>query len=468
MEGAEPTQPNPNAWLTGEAKRLGVPKKELLVLSANNDPYNCGTPAHLAAAEWFAGVYEGVGYRGVHLRRLHYRAYDAGVVNQEGERYPNTEEQWTALQNASRYARYLGLVDPEDFVDNRAPSPYLSVYDVPYIPHPIYELSPRSGLLDWYLPHVSTSLTGSAEPHIEHTVAGYYYDHSLQPNLIEIWSEKSGDNATLLPIAETFGINYCPGIGFQSVSNIRRMFRRVRTVGKPTCILYISDFDPAGSSMPVAVGRQTQFAFWQLEQLAAQEAPNVKLEPIALTQEQVMEWELPRKPIKEADRRKGIWEERFGGGAVEVDALAARYPGRLEQLVSERVESLQDPTLRRRMHEAAQEAERRVSIALEEVRERHRRDAEQTVSEFNEVAGRYRERLEAVSEQFEADVGHLRERFRQQREAFEEEVSSLVIELPEPPEAESPEDPLEDGWMYDSARDFTWQTEEFRRTQKRD
>jgi hypothetical protein len=130
MEGAQPTQPNPNASLTREAKRLGVPKRKLLVLAANNDPYNCGSPAHLAAAEWFTGVYEGVGYRGVHLRRLHYRAYDAGVVNQDGERYPNTEEQWTALQNGSRYARYLGLVDPEDLVDNRAPSPYLSVYDV--------------------------------------------------------------------------------------------------------------------------------------------------------------------------------------------------------------------------------------------------------------------------------------------------------------------------------------------------
>ena len=51
---------NPNVWLTREAKCLGVPKKELLVLSANNDPYNCGTPAHLAAAEWFAGVYGGL------------------------------------------------------------------------------------------------------------------------------------------------------------------------------------------------------------------------------------------------------------------------------------------------------------------------------------------------------------------------------------------------------------------------
>jgi hypothetical protein len=181
-----------------------------------------------------------------------------------------------------------------------------------------------------------------------------------------------------------------------------------------------------------------------------------------------VEWELPRKPIKEDDRRKGGWEQRFGEGVVEIDALAARQPGRLGQLVRERVESLQDPSLRHRMEEAAAEADRQVSTAVEDVTARHRGGAQQTVSEYNEVAERYRERLEALSAEFEGEVGHLRERFREQQEAFEAEVNALEIELPEPPEAESPEDPLEDQWMYDSARDFTWQTELFRRAQKRD
>jgi hypothetical protein len=196
--------------------------------------------------------------------------------------------------------------------------------------------------LDWYLPRIRSDLRGRATPAADYSVDGYSYDDGLQPNLVEVWSEKSGDDATLRPIALGAGINYCPGIGFQSVTNIRRMFRRVRDVGKPTRILYISDFDPAGMGMPVAVGRQTQFAFWQLEALAEEEAPNVKLEPIALTYEQVTEWQLPRKPIKEGDRRKGVWEDRFGEGAVEVDALEARHPGRLGQLVRARVESLQD------------------------------------------------------------------------------------------------------------------------------
>ena len=465
-DGLTDQRVTPNVWLTRLAELYGVPKKDLLVLAANNDPFNCGTPAQIEAARWFAAVYERVGYRGIHLRRLHYRAYDAGLETLDGERYPNTEGQWVALQNASRFARYLGYVDPEDFIDNRAPSPTLSVSGKPYVPEPTYEVEPSTGLLEWYLPRIKTDLAGSVDLSADYRVDGYYYEDALQPNLVEVWSEKSGDDATLKPIAQHYGINYCPGIGFQSVTNIRRMFRRVRNTEKPTRILYISDFDPAGMGMPVAVSRQTQFAFWQLEQLAEEEAPNVKLEPIALTYEQVTGWRLPRKPIKDVDRRKGVWEDRFGEGAVEIDALEARYPGRLSQLVRQRVESLQDTTLVRRLDEAREEAERRVESTVRGVIERHRAAAQETVSEFNEIAERYRERLEALSAEFEGEVEDLRERFREQQEAFVDEVEALDVELPRLPEGEPPDDEDEE-WMFDSDRDFVEQTVEFQRRQKK-
>ena len=35
----------------------------------------------------------------------------------------------------------------------------------------------------------------------DYSVDGYSYDDGLQPNLVEVWSEKSGDDATLRPIA---------------------------------------------------------------------------------------------------------------------------------------------------------------------------------------------------------------------------------------------------------------------------
>jgi hypothetical protein len=463
--------PNPNAWLARYARELGIPKKALLVLAADNDPFNAGTKGHAEQAEWFTDIYRQVGQRGIHLRRLHYRAYDASVPNRQGEPYPNTEEQWKELQDASKYARHLGLVDPEDFRDNRAPDPYLSVHGLPFTPGPAYEMRPGGGLLDWYLPSINTSLRGHATPAVEHEVSGYEYADYQQPLLVEVWSEKSGDDAVLGSIATQYGINYVPGIGFQSVTNIRRMFRRIRDVGKPTRVLYLSDFDPAGMGMPVQVGRHTQFAFWQLAQLASEEdVANVKLEALALTEKQVVELQLPRKPIKEEDRRKVGWEDRFGEGAVEIDALEARQPGSLGRLVSERVEALQDGTVSERIAEARQEAGRRVEEAGQDVVERHRTQAQQTVSEFNEVADRYRERLEVLSAEFEREVGPLRQRFTEQEEAFERELGAVEVELPEMPEAVAPEE--DDGdelrWMYDSDREFVQQTEEFRRRQKRE
>jgi hypothetical protein len=460
-------QPNPNVWLARYAAELGTSKKQLLVLSPSNDPFNAGTKAHVEQAEWFARVYREVGHRGIHLRRLHYRAYDASVPNRDGEPYPNTEEQWEALQNASRYARYLGLVNPEDFRDNRAPDPFLSVYGLPFTSEVTYELAPRQSPLDWYLPSISTELQGYASPGVEYEISGYDYTDYRQPLLVEVWSEKSGDDAVLGSIASRYGINYVPGVGFQSVTNIRRMFRRIRDVGKPTRVLYLSDFDPAGMGMPVQVARHTQFAFWQLEHLAsAEDVANVTLEALALTEEQVVEMRLPRKPIKEADRRKAGWEDRFGEGAVEIDALEARQPGSLGRLVRQRVESLQDGTLRERVREAGEEAESILEDSTREVVDRHRTEARLIVADFNQTARRYRERLEALSAEFEREVGPLRERFAAQQEAFEEEIETLEVELPEYPEGEPPE---EDGPhpMYDSDRDFVEQTEEFRRRQKR-
>src|SRR4029453_2404048 len=103
--------------------------------------------------------------------------------------------------------------------------------------------------------------------------------------------------------------------------------QRVQRSQKPTRVFYLSDFDPAGDQMPVAVARQLDF-------LASQDVPeaDIKLTPLLLTRTQVHAYSLPRIPIKESDRRKGQFEDRYGEGAVELDALEALYPGVLATL----------------------------------------------------------------------------------------------------------------------------------------
>jgi hypothetical protein len=91
--------------------------------------------------------------------------------------------------------------------------------------------------------------------------------------------------------------------------------------------------------MPVAVARQMEF--WRQD-----DAPgaDIKLTPLALTRDQVITYQLPRLPIKESDVRQAGFEERYGAGAVEWEALEALYPGVLADLVRDAIAPYRDMT----------------------------------------------------------------------------------------------------------------------------
>jgi len=113
-------------------KEAGLRSVErLLVLDRTNDPWNYGAPAHIKQAEWFRELWEAVGYRGAHVRRMHYRVYEADhpYLTLDGESYDNVIEHRDMMEKASKSARMLGFVDADDFVDRRAPRPSISVGD---------------------------------------------------------------------------------------------------------------------------------------------------------------------------------------------------------------------------------------------------------------------------------------------------------------------------------------------------
>src|SRR5207244_12427132 len=98
-------------------------------------------------------------------------------------------------------------------------------------------------------------------------------------------------------------------------------------------ILYVSDFDPAGQSMPVAVARKIEY-FVRTLGLDV----DVRVFPVVLTLDQIQYYRLPRTPIKETERRRTGFESRHGEGAVELDALEALYPGELTSVLSQYIE----------------------------------------------------------------------------------------------------------------------------------
>jgi hypothetical protein len=205
----------------------------------------------------------------------------------------------------------------------------------------------------WQLPFIRSDLRALLQlsiPELEE-IRGYDYHASDQPYLVEVWVEKSTQNDILLPICNRYAVNLVTSIGFQSMTGAINHLKRVRDLGKPSRIFYISDFDPAGDGMPVGVARQLEF--W-LQQYAPD--ADIKLQPLALTHAQVTEYELPRIPIKESDKGKRGFERRYGEDAVELDALQALRPGTLAQLVRAAIKPYWDDTLQDRLMEACYEA----------------------------------------------------------------------------------------------------------------
>ena len=254
----------------------------------------------------------------MHLRRIHYRlvSQEAPILLPTGEDYVNTRRCWAFLCAAAKGARYAGLVKIDDFIDQRNPEADERLPDVVNGNLEIY--AARRDLrieIPETLPSPALALLGECP---------------TQPYHVEIWAEKSTVNDVLEPLADIYGLNLQTSLGEISLTGCRELAERMTANGgRPVRIIYVSDFDPAGQSMPVATARKIE---WLIRHSG--EDLDVQLQPIVLTYDQCIEYELPRTPLKETERRAGSFEARFGEGATELDALEALHPGELQRILS--------------------------------------------------------------------------------------------------------------------------------------
>jgi hypothetical protein len=375
-------------------------------LARKNDPFFAGSPGQRKLAEWFAGLWKQFNYdRGIHTRRVHYQLVSQPdpCLRPNGKPYENTLESWDYLARASKEARYLGLVLPDAFVDRRNPevSEFVSYETV--------QDSPRCVLdeIEWQLPSISTDLSLDNITLPDVYVTGYDYSDSDQPYHLEIWCEKSTMNDVLIPICERYAMNLVTSVGFQSITAVISLLaRRVERSGKPARVFYISDFDPAGDWMPTAVARQIEY--W-IDRYCSQE---VKLTPLALTRNQVTDYHLPRIPIKESDKRRAGFEDRYGQGAVELDALEALYPGKLGEIVREAIAPYRDMTLQDRLGEAEEEAQEIAELDWDNVKEEYEPELEAIKQDAEAILSGYRGKLEALAADLEKDLEPIAERLR--------------------------------------------------------
>ena len=294
------------------ARETGCRVEDLLALARQNDPFYVGTPADIAQAEWFAALWQQAGFvDGGHPRRLHYWAVSqAGLTQPNGKLYENTENCWAYLCQASKAARYLGLVSFSEVRDHKNPDPHLHLFpqeepnarfevSVPELDDPSFYVNSRFEAGDW---------------------RQGFNASSVQPYHLEVWCEKSTMDDVLIPACRRYLANLVTGEGEMSITAVWDLVRRLGKSGKPARIFYISDFDPAGQSIPRAVARKVE---WMASDTGLQS--EVKLCPLVLTADQQREYRLPRTPIKDSERRRGGFEERHGEGAVEVTEKCRRH-----------------------------------------------------------------------------------------------------------------------------------------------
>ena len=460
------------AFIKAAAKEDGKRITDYLALSPGRDPFYI-QPAQRAMAEWFVERWRERGYStGVHTRRVHYALVNLPKPpdRHDGRPYENTENCWDYICGGSLAARYCELLSSNAFIDRRNPDP--EIYEVScYDPQPEAGITGDSYWNEYELPSVPR-LPGLPYglPSLPCYEASTLPGQTEQPVLVCIWAEKTTQNDLLVPVCRKYGVNLITGMGEMSETACHRFLQRVQAAGKPARILYISDFDPAGAHMPVAVSRKVE---WHQRSNPNFEDLDVRIDPIMLTAEQVAKYQLPRIPVKDSDRRKSRFEMTYGAGQVELDALEAIHPGEFARIVTDAVLQYRDLGLRDRTRKAYADFQDYLEEQTDAIRDEfmHSRGAiEAEYSMLREKWQALQSEFAALVEPFSARIEELTAEMNLIRDrgagihanaldvfqaGFEE------LDKYEPPLADLPDEP--DGQLYDSRRDYWDQLAAYKR-----
>ena len=401
----------------------------LVAMADKNDPFFI-RPHRRRKAEWFAKLWQEhcASRPNMHTRGIHYVLISLkDRPNREGnvKPYENTEDCYNELIDASRDARLLDLVPISRIDDQRNDVPVEHLPNYADIDKPDAVLEVTDGAepeidvepldtIDEPTPSLFTGdnpieqlevlgLTSPPEqldmpdevesPEVPEMEVGFDDEESLIPQVdsfppdmtppwfhLELWCEKTTMNNILLEIARARRLNVITGPGFQSLTGSWKLIERAKRSGRPVRILYISDFDPSGRRMPLAVARVIEMLL-RRENLDL----DIKLIPVAMTHKQCVDYQLPRTPIKETVKGKNAFEERYGEGATELDALEALHPGVLSQILLREINRYSDPTFPDRMEEAHDQLKDELNRTTEGIISPYREELDELIAKPQEL-----------------------------------------------------------------------------------
>ncbi|AKM09316.1 hypothetical protein [Croceicoccus naphthovorans] len=142
----------------------------------------------------------------------------------------------------------------------------------------------------------------------------------------EVWCESRSIAGVIQDDCERLAVSLYPAGGFTSMTLAYQSAEYIRaySAGRPAVIFYIGDYDPAGVLIDQDIHQKL------IEHL--EEDVRIDFRRIAITPEQIHDYDLPTKPRKAGDKRA-----RYIEHTVEAEAMPAHA---LRKLLADHIESL--------------------------------------------------------------------------------------------------------------------------------
>jgi hypothetical protein len=148
------------------------------------------------------------------------------------------------------------------------------------------------------------------------------------PVQAQVWIEKEDLAEAITPRARALGLDVYPASGFTGAGFLRAGIKTAAADPRPLVLFELTDYDSSGNRMRETIERRARRFTAEL---------GVELEAIvdvALTREQVDDYDIPLRPQKESTHRRDGDDEL----AAELDAVDALYPDLLGDWLEEAVE----------------------------------------------------------------------------------------------------------------------------------
>jgi hypothetical protein len=197
----------------------------------------------------------------------------------------------------------------------------------------------RDGLLPWrWITDSSRRVWGHARfgdtaSYTEYIAANYRKDYwHNSPVNVEVWCEKDAMQGVIAPVVlEEFGLDLYVSKGQSSASYLYEAAESIKEDGRPTVVYILSDFDPAGFRIAEKIESGLREHVPEEQELATRR--------IAISYEQVIEYNLVTREVKKTDKDATEFLARFGDVSCELEAMP---PNTLRALLREHLETHMD------------------------------------------------------------------------------------------------------------------------------